>query len=59
MYLLHQNFDFWFRNPGVSSMIVCVPQDFKWLSPQPFDGIVASFFATAQDLSIMKNFRVN
>ena len=37
------------RIPGVSSMIVCVPQDFKWAATQPFEGIVSSFFTRKQD----------
>lgn len=37
------------RNPGVSSMIMCAPQDFKWAATQPFEGIVSSFFTRKQD----------
>ena len=46
----------WLSNPGVSSMIVCVPQEFKWVSTQPFEGIVSSFFNRRQDLLIAKKF---
>jgi hypothetical protein len=37
-------------NPGVSSMIVCVPQDFKWFATQPFERIVSSFFTLKQEV---------
>lgn len=38
-------------NPGVSSMIVCVPQDFKWFATQPFERIVSSFFTLKQEVT--------
>ena len=46
---LRDKTSFILRNPGVSSMIVCAPQDFKWDATQPFKGIVSSFFTRKQD----------
>lgn len=40
-----------FWHPGVRSMIVCVPQDFKWFATQPFERIVSSFFSRKQEVA--------